>query len=121
MGTFRGPYKLIIMENVEWTKIEFLAYVLLYAAHCNYFEDSEELNFIFSKVDDATFHRIHTEVVVDSEELKLKKIQEYIFKNKLSQTEKEAILKDIKQVFFADGTVDIFEKELFTTLKKMFT
>jgi len=107
------------MENGDWSKKEFLAYVLLYAAHCNYFEDSKELNFILSKIDDATFHRIHTEVVVDSEVTKLKKIQQYIFENKLSQTERETILKDIKQVFFADGTVDLIEKDLFATLKKM--
>ena len=107
------------MENLDWTKNEFLAYVLLYAAHCNDFEDSEELNFILSKIDDVTFHRIHTEVVVDSEYIKLKKIQQYILENKLSQSEKEEILKNIKEVFFADGTVDILEKELFVTLKKI--
>lgn len=107
------------MENKNWTKNEFLAYVLLYAAHCNYFEDSAELNFILSKVDDATFHKIHTEVVVDSEDEKLNKIQQYISDNKLSQTEKEAILRDIKQVFFADGTIDVFEKNLFAVLKKI--
>jgi hypothetical protein len=107
------------MENLDWTKNEFLAYVLLYAAHCNDFEDSEELNFILSKIDDVTFHRIHTEVVVDSEDIKLKKIQQYILENKLSQSEKEEILKNIKEVFFADGTVDILEKELFATLKKI--
>jgi hypothetical protein len=88
------------MENLDWTKNEFLAYVLLYAAHCNDFEDSEELNFILSKIDDVTFHRIHTEVVVDSEDIKLKKIQQYILENKLSQSEKEGILKNIKEVFF---------------------
>ena len=107
------------MENLDWTKNEFLAYVLLYAAHCNDFEDSEELNFILSKIDDVTFHRIHTEVVVDSEDIKLKKIQQYILENKLSQSEKEGILKNIKEVFFADGTLDILEKELFATLKKI--
>lgn len=107
------------MENNVWTKNEFLAYVLLYAAHCDYFEDSKELQFIFSKVDDVTFHKIHTEVVVDSEEKKLNKIQQYISDNKLTQIEKEAILRDIKQVFFADGTVDIFEKNLFAALKKI--
>ena len=32
---------------------------------------------------------------------------------------KEGILKNIKEVFFADGTVDILEKELFATLKKI--
>lgn len=107
------------MENNDWTKNEFLAYVLLYAAHCDYFEDSKELQFIFSKVDDQTFHRIHTEVVVDSEEKKLNKIQQYISDNYLTQTEKEAVLRDIKQVFFADGTVDIFEKNLYAVLKKI--
>lgn len=107
------------MENVNWNKNQFLAYILLYAAHCNYFEDSKELNFILSKVDDDSFYKIHTEIVVDSEDKKLKKIQQYISENKLSQSEKEAILKDIKQVFFADGTVDILEKELFATLKKI--
>jgi hypothetical protein len=55
-----------MMKNNDWTREEFLAYVLLYAAHCDYFEDSAELNFILSKVDDKTFHRIHTEVVVDA-------------------------------------------------------
>ena len=77
------------------------------------------MNFILSKIDDVTFHRIHTEVVVDSEDIKLKKIQQYILENKLSQSEKEGILKNIKEVFFADGTVDILEKELFATLKKI--
>jgi hypothetical protein len=109
------------MEKLDWTKTEFLAYVLLYAAHCNFFEDSDELNVILSKIDDIVFHRIHTEVVVDSDEVKLKKIQHFISENNLSQKEKEAIIKDIKQVFFADGTVDSFEKELFVTLKKMIT
>lgn len=107
------------MNKLDWTKNEFLAYVLLFAAHCNYFEDSEELNYILSKVDDETFHRIHTEVVVDTEEENLNKIQQYISENNLSQSEKEAILRDVKQVFFADGTVDFMEKKVFSLLKKI--
>ncbi|NCT09341.1 MAG: hypothetical protein GW772_04565 [Flavobacteriia bacterium] len=107
------------MKNNDWTRNEFLAYVLLYAAHCDYFEDSKELQFIFSKVDDQTFNRIHNEVVVDSEDQKLNKIQQYISDNNLTQIEKEVILRDIKQVFFADGTVDVFEKNLFAVLKKI--
>lgn len=107
------------MGKLDWTKNEFLAYVLLFAAHCNYFEDSEELNYILLKVDDETFHKIHTEVVVDSEEENLNKIQQYISENNLSQSEKEAILRDVKQVFFADGTVDFMEKKVFSLLKKI--
>ena len=47
------------MNTINWTKKEFFAYVLLYAAHCNFFETKEEENYILSKVDEETFHKIH--------------------------------------------------------------
>ena len=105
--------------SLDWTKKEFEAYVLLYAAHCNFLETTEERNYILSKVDEKTFHRIHTEVVVDSDEENLTKIQQYLSENKFSQEEKELLLRDIKNVFFADGSVDVLEKKVFTILKKI--
>lgn len=107
------------MKTLNWTRKEFEAYVLLYAAHCNYFETKEEEEYILSKVDKTTFHKIHTEVVVDSDEDNLNKIQQYISDNKLNQQEKDALLKDIKNVFFADGSVDLIEKKVFGLLKKI--
>ena len=64
--------------KLDWTKKEFEAYILLYAAHCNHIEDENEKNYILSKVDEKTFHKIHTEVVVDSDEVNLNKIQQYL-------------------------------------------
>ncbi|MFY9243990.1 MAG: hypothetical protein WAO74_13295 [Polaribacter sp.] len=107
------------MKNLEWTKKEFEAYVLLYAAHCNFFESKEEENYILSRVDKKTFHKIHTEVVIDSDENNLNKIQQYLSENNYSQNEKEALIRDIKNVFFADGTVDVLEKKVFGILKKI--
>lgn len=107
------------MKNLNWSKKEFLAYILLYAAHCNYFETKEEENYILSKVDLTTFHKIHTEVVVDSDEASLNKIQQYLSENKINQEEKETLIKDIKNVFFADGSVDVLEKKVFNLLKKI--
>lgn len=107
------------MRILNWTRIEFEAYVLLYAAHCNYFETKEEEEYILSKVDKITFHKIHTEVVVDSDEDNLNKIQQYITENELNQEEKDALLKDIKNVFFADGSVDLIEKKVFGLLNKI--
>ena len=104
---------------MNWTKNEFLAYVLLYAAHCNFLETKEEEEYILSRVDEKTFHKIHTEVVVDSDEDKLDKIQQYISENRMTQAEKEHLLKEIKNVFFADGSVDIIEKKVFSLLKKI--
>lgn len=105
--------------NLDWTKKEFEAYLLLYAAHCNHVEDIAEQDYIRTKVDEKTFHRIHTEVVVDSDEENLNKIQHYISENKFSQEEKEALLRGVKEVFFADGSVDILEKKVFSILKKI--
>jgi hypothetical protein len=107
------------MKNLDWSKQEFEAYVLLYAAHCNHFETKEEENYILSRVDAKTFHRIHTEVIVDSDEENLNKIQQYLSENKYSYQEKEALLRDIKNVFFADGSVDVIEKKVFSILKKI--
>lgn len=107
------------MKKINWTKREFEAYVLLYAAHCNHFESKEEEEYILSRVNKETYHKIHTEVVVDSDRDNLEKIQQYIFQNDFSENEKEELLKDIKKVFFADGTVDVVEKKVFLLLKKI--
>ena len=105
--------------NTNWTREEFLAYVLLYAAHCNYFETKEEENYILSVIDKETYHKIHTEVVVDSDEDNLNKIQQYISNNKLSQEDKDNLIREIKNVFFADGSVDVLERKVFGILKKI--
>ena len=107
------------MKSINWSQREFEAYVLLYAAHCNHFESSEEEEYILSRVDEKTFHKIHTEVVVDSDEENLNKIQQYLSENKMNQQQKEALLKDIKNVFFADGSVDVIERKVFAILKKI--
>ena len=107
------------MEKLDRTKREFEAYVLLYAAHCNHFETKEEENYILSRIDVKTFHKIHTEVVVDSDENNLNKIQQYLSENKFSQAEKDTLIRDIKNVFFADGSVDVIEKKVFSILKKI--
>lgn len=107
------------MMNNKWTKDEFLAYVLLYAAHCNFIETEEEKAYILTKVNTTVFLKIHNEVVIDSDEDSLNKIQEYITQNKVTTQEKELLIKDIKNVFFADGSVDIIEKKVFGILKNI--
>jgi hypothetical protein len=57
--------------------------------------------------------------VVDSGQVNLNKIQLFISENQFSQEEKETLLRNIKQVLFADGSVDFFEQETFSILKKM--
>ena len=105
--------------SLDWTKREFEVYVLLYAAHCNHIETTEERDYILSKVDEETFNKIHTEIVVESDKENVDKIQQYLRENKYSQTDKNALIKDIKNVFFADGTVDVLERKVFKLLQKI--
>ncbi|WP_343329767.1 hypothetical protein [Polaribacter staleyi] len=105
--------------NINWTKEEFQTYVLLYAAQSNYIETESESNYILSKVNETLFNRIHTEIVHDNDFQAMEKIKSYLKENEYSTMDKEQLLKDIKNVFFADGTVDILERNVFMFLKKM--
>lgn len=105
--------------SIDWTQEEFEAYVLLYAAQCNLLETEEERKYILSRVDEKTFNKVHTQIVFDKEEDIIENIKEYLLINKYSQEEKRTLIKDIKEVFFADGTVDKIEKTIFGTLQKL--
>lgn len=115
-------YQIYQLKNnmiIEWTRTEFEAYVLLYAAQCNLLETEEERDYILSKVDEKTFNKVHTQIVFDREEDIIENIKEYLLMNKFSQEEKRNLINDIKEVFFADGTVDKMEKQIFVVLQKI--
>ena len=105
--------------NLDWTKREFEVYVLLYAAHCNHIETKEESDYILSKVDEVTFNKMHTEIVVESDKENVSKIQQYLQENNYSILDRKELIRDIKKVFFADGTVDSVEKKVFLLLQKI--
>ena len=105
--------------DLDWSKIEFEVFVLLYAAHCNFIETTEERAYILSKVDESIFNKMHTEIAVGSDRENIDKIQDYLSENSYSTEDKTGLIKDIKEVFFADGTVDEMEKKVFMLLKKL--
>jgi hypothetical protein len=105
--------------TTNWTKIEFETYVLLYAAHCNHIETEEEQDYILSRLDEKIYNKMHTEKVLDNDAKSLDKIQEYLNDNNYSYQDKEQLLKEVKAIFFADGSVDFLEKKVFAILKKI--
>ncbi len=105
---------------MHWNKDEFKAYVLLFVAHSNHIESEEESDYILSKINENLYNKIHTEIVMDAtDKIRCKKIQDYLAFYKYSEEEKRKLLIDIKQVIFADGTVDNLEKKVFNFLKKV--
>lgn len=105
--------------ELDWTVREFEVFVLLYAAHCNYIETEEERSYILSKVGEEVYNKMHTEIAAESDYTNERKIEQYLLENKYSVLQREELIKDIKQVFFADGTVDAIEKRVFSVLQKI--
>lgn len=105
--------------NINWTKEEFETYVLLFAAHCNQIETKEEVNYILSRVGENVYNKVHTEIVISSERENEQRIIDYLRVNSYSKDQKRALLNEVKEVFFADGTVDQSEKKAFNFLKEL--
>lgn len=105
--------------NTNWTKKEFKAYVFLYAAQINFIETKEEQKLIMSKIGEKVYNSIHNEIVHDSDFDRVKKIENYLKSNSFSQEDKQKLIKEVKEVFFADGSVDFLEKNVFQFLKRV--
>ncbi|WP_299116766.1 sulfurtransferase [uncultured Winogradskyella sp.] len=107
------------MEAPNWTKDEFMAYILLYAAHSDFKEDNHERNVIISKVDMHTFQKIHDEFSNDNDYQCIQKILASVEKHNYSSENMDQILADIKGLFFADGDFDIKEHSMLLFLKRI--
>lgn len=107
--------------EINWTKDELIAYILLYASNSNLDEDNHERNVIISKVDMTTFQKIHDEFDNDNDYQSIQKIVEGLKFHNYSSEDMVELFADIKTLFFADGEFDVVERYMYTYLKKMLT
>lgn len=107
------------MEAPNWTKDEFIAYILLYAAHSDFKEDNHERNVIISKVDMQTFQKVHDEFSEDNDFQSIQKILASLDHHNYNKEILDALLADIKGLFFSDGDFDIKEHSMLLFLKRI--
>lgn len=103
----------------NWTKKEFKAYVLLYAANANFFETEEEKEIILSSVDPFLYKEIHKELDRDNDYQSIQKILYNIEKYSYSKESLHLLIKDIELVFDADRHRDVLEDNFLIGLKKL--
>ncbi|NNK83526.1 MAG: hypothetical protein HKO92_10425 [Flavobacteriaceae bacterium] len=103
----------------NWTKEELVAYILLYAAHCNLEIDNHEKNVIISKVDMQTFQKVYDEFDKDNDYQSLQKIVSALEEEHYSKIELDILFEDIKKLFLSDGSYDTMERNLYSFLKNM--
>ena len=105
-------------DNFEtnWDKKEFKAYVLLYCSQADFEESNSERGLIVEKVGKDNYNHIHEEIEKDNDYTRIQKIMAAA---KRLDYNHDSLVKDMKEVFFADGEFDAVEKGVFLMLKRV--
>lgn len=110
------------MENPsekKWSKDEFKAYILIYAAMANYVESPEEKEFILSKVSEETYEKMHKEIDKDNDFESIQKIRKGYENCGYTDKNLEVLLKEIKNLLYSDNRFDEMERNLLLWLNKI--
>ncbi len=99
-------------QKTNWNKKELHTYILLLCANADGKELEEELNLIKRKTDAATFSKIYSEFSVDSEEVRLEKINRTVQHFSYSHMELVALRKEMDAIYFADDKYSRLERNL---------
>ena len=110
------------MENLKlsWTKVEFMAYLLIYAAQVNQIETAEEQEFIGSRFDSKLLKKIYKEINSDNDYQRIQKVMVYTYQNNYLSQDLDDLLNEIKELLLCDGRFDATEQALYYYLKKIF-
>lgn len=103
----------------KWTYNEFLAFVLLYASHVDIEYSEAEKAKVKSLVSDQSYNSIYDEFIHMSDYAALQKILGYKETYYPTAEQKNDLLSNIKELFYADGDFSTMEAELMHFLDKM--
>ena len=107
-------------NRIPWSKDEFLAYLLIYAAQINQIETEEEKEFIESRFDSKMLKNIYKEINNDNDYQRIQKVMVYTYQENYLSQDLEILLKEIKELLLCDGKFDVTEQALYHYLKKIF-
>ena len=106
-------------EHLNWTKEEFKAFLLLFAAQTNFIETQEEIEYIESKFPNEIINRTRKEINKLNDYQKSEIIVNQIKSNEYVQSDLDEILLEIKELYKSDGVFDSLEQSMFSILEKI--
>ena len=106
-------------EHLNWTKEEFKAFLLLFAAQTNFIETQEEIEYIESKFPNEIINRTRKELNKLYDYLNSAIIVNQKKSNEYVQSDLDEILLEIKELYKSDGVFDSLEKSMFYMLEKL--
>ncbi len=105
--------------KTDWTRQEFKAYLLSYAANANFFESDAEKEVILSMVSSDVYKKVKRELEHDNDYQSIQKILYNIEKFSYSKEEIHRLVEDINLLFNADGQHDILEENMLRAFNKL--
>ena len=106
-------------EHLNWTKEEFKAFLLFFAAQTNFIETQEEIEYIESKFPNEIINRTRKEINKLNDYQKSEIIVNQIKSNEYVQSDLDEILLEIKELYKSDGVFDSLEQSMFSMLEKL--
>lgn len=103
----------------EWTRDDFLAYVLIYAAKADFAEGPKETEFIRDEVGDETYEAIHSEYEEDTDAERIGKIIDYVQGEEFDKEYANMLFHEITELFMSDGEFSLMEKNLRRALQRI--
>lgn len=105
--------------SINWTKQEFLAYLLLYAANADSRYTESEKNYILSKIEYPIYKKVLKEYSGDNDYQHLQKILSFQKQNNAFSP--EIILVELYELFLADNHFHRMEKYMLATIRQLIT
>lgn len=106
-------------QQIIWTRQEFLAYLLLYAAHADTQYDDSEKAYILSKIEYPVYKKIWKEFVLDNDYQHLKKI--LAFQEINPTITAESIMNELYELFLSDNHFHRMEKYMLSSIRQLFS
>jgi len=103
----------------DWSKQEFKAYVLLYAAQCDYEETDEEMKVVHGLISDGSFQKIHKEIDGDNDFVSIQKIMYNLEKFNYTNADADLLLNEIRELFLHGSNFNILENNMLLCLKRI--
>ncbi len=107
-------------STTNWTENEFKAYLFLYAANADYIISDTEKDIIEELIDKKHYHKLYAELAHDNDIQSIEKIEFNLKKFNYTKSEKERLLKELKDLFLSDGEFNQLEKIMFHFLERIF-
>lgn len=94
---------------MDFTKAEFFAYLLLYAADTDSVVSRDERNYILGKVPEGTYSRVHKVFLKDTDTERIDRIVSNVKMGNYDQATPYDLVSEIKKTMTIDGELDAVE------------